>query len=110
MYVAPRTMSHINQHELELGDLKCRIGHCLTITLKGNREKKSRHLLSLYGKECYKDIHFTDEKIFTVAETFTKQNDTFYGPSSKKAHDLEPSIKRGHYPCLLGSVLWHLLF
>ena len=82
----------------------------LTITLKGNREKKSRHLLSLYGKECYKNILFTDEKIFTVAETFTKQNDTFYVPSSKKAHNLVPSIKRGHYPGLLGSVLWHLLF
>ena len=66
--------------------------------------------MSLYGKERYKNNLFTDEKIFTVAESFTKQNDTFYAPSSKKAHELVPSIKRGHYPGLLGSVVWHFTF
>jgi len=35
-------------------------------------------LLLLYGKERYKEILFTDEKIFTVEETFSKKNDRVY--------------------------------
>ena len=53
--------------------------HCI----KRKLNKKSRCLLSLYGKEHYKEILFTDENIFTVEETFNKQNDTVYAWSSK---------------------------
>ena len=52
----------------------------------------------LYGIEHYKEILFTDEKHFFVAETFNKQNDRVYARSSKEAHELVPGIKRGHYP------------
>lgn len=55
-------------------------------------------MLSLYGKEHYKKILFTDEKIFTVEESFNKQNDRVYARSSKEASELVPRIERGHYP------------
>ena len=45
-----------------------------------------------------KEILFTDEKIFTVKETFNKQNDRIYAQLSKEARKLMPKIKRGHYP------------
>ena len=67
---------------------------------KKNRGKKSRRLL--YGKEHYKEILFTDEKIFTVKEIFNKQNDRVYRWSSKEARDLVPRIERGHYPVWWG--------
>ena len=61
----------------------------------------------MYGKECYKEILFTDEKIFTLEETSNKQNDRVYVQSSKEAHELVPRIKRGHYPT---SVIVYLHF
>jgi hypothetical protein len=45
-----------------------------------------------------KEILFTDEKIFTVEETFNMQNNRVYAWSSKEARKLVPWIKRGHYP------------
>ena len=42
-------------------------------TMPYNCIKKKSGLLFLYGKERYKEISFTDEKIFTVEETFNKQ-------------------------------------
>ena len=80
MDVVPKIMNHIIKQNLGLGAFKQKTG-CLTAALKEN-EKKSRCLLS-YGKERYKEILFTDEKIFTVEETFNKQNDRVYTWSSK---------------------------
>lgn len=91
-------MSRIIKQDLGLRAFKRQTGQCLTVALKENRKKKSRRLLSLYGKERYKEILFTDEKIFTVEETFNKQNDRVYAQSSKEARELVPRIERGHYP------------
>jgi hypothetical protein len=52
----------------------------------------------LYGKERYKEITFTDEKYFTVEETFNKQNDRVYLRSFKEASELVPGNERNHYP------------
>ena len=48
-------------YQTKLGAFKLQTGQCLTVALKENWKKKSRCLL-LYGKECYKEILFTDEK------------------------------------------------
>ena len=50
-------------------------------------------LLLLYGKEHYKQIFFTDEKMFTVEETFNKQNNRVYAWASKEACELVPRVK-----------------
>jgi hypothetical protein len=64
--------------------------------------------LSLYGKELVKEILFTDEKIFTVEETYNKQNDRVYAQSSKEPRQLVPRIKQGHY--LASVMLWWGVF
>ena len=51
----------------------------------------------MYGKEHYKEILFTDEKMFTVEETFNEQNNRVYARLSKKAHKLVLGIERGNY-------------
>jgi hypothetical protein len=59
-----RTMSCVFKQDLGIGAFKWQTGQCLTIALKENMKKKSRHLLSLYGKKHYKEILFTNEKNF----------------------------------------------
>ena len=46
-------------------------------------------MLSLYSKEHYKEILFADEKMFTVEETFNKQNNNknfMHGHTRKPAN------------------------
>ena len=56
-----------------LGAFKRQTGQHLTVALKENMKNKSRCLLP-YGTGHYKEIVFTGEKIFTVEESFNKQN------------------------------------
>jgi len=53
--------------------------------------------LCLYSKAHYKEILFTDKKIFTLEETFNNQNNRVYARPSKEAQELVPWIERGHY-------------
>ena len=53
-------------------------------------------------KECYREILFSDDKIFALKETFNKQNDRVYIESSKEACKLVPRIELGHYPVWWG--------
>jgi hypothetical protein len=65
-------------------------------SIKGKQGKKSKSLL-FYGKELYKEILYTDEKKFTVEETFNKLNDRVYAWSCKETCKLLPRFERGHY-------------
>lgn len=98
MNIAPRTMSRIIKQDLGLGAFKRQTGQRLTVDLKKNRKAKSKRLLTLYGKGRYKKILFSDEKIFSVEESFNKQNDRVYARSSREARELMPCIERGHFP------------
>ena len=60
----------------------------------------------MYGKGHNKEILVTDEKNFTVEETFNKQNDRVYAMSSKEAHKLMPRIKQGHFPASMMVWCW----
>ena len=59
------TENHELHYQKRLGAFKRQAGQNLTITLKENRENIKIYLLS-YGKQHYKEILFTDEKMFTV--------------------------------------------
>ena len=95
--IAPRTISCIIKQDLGLGAFKQQTGQRLTFALKENRGKKKSRLLLSYSKEHYKEILLTDEKNFTVEETFNKQNDKVYAWSSKEARKLVPRIEQGLY-------------
>ena len=94
---APWTTSRIIKQDLGLRAFIRQTWQCLTVGLKENRDK-SRRLFSLYGKDRYKEILFIDEIIFTLEETFNKQNDRVYAHSSTEFRDLMPRIEWDHYP------------
>lgn len=54
--------------------------------------------LEAFGSGRYKDIFFTDEKIFSVEEFFNKQNNRVYVKSSFEVKDKVPRVQRGHHP------------
>ena len=73
MDIALRTMSRIIKQNLgfEVSNNRTMPYRC------SKKKKKSRFLLSLYSKECYKEILFTDEKKkFAEEESFNLQNDS----------------------------------
>ncbi|CAH0402516.1 unnamed protein product [Chilo suppressalis] len=47
------------------------------------------------------DFFFSDEKNFTVEESYNKQNDKVYAHSSKEASNRIPRVQRGHFPSSL---------
>lgn len=49
------------------------------------------------GKK-YREILFSDEKIFTVEEAFNKQNDKIYATNNEEASRRIPRVQRGHHP------------
>ena len=61
MDIAPKILSRTIKQDWGLGAFKRQTGQRLTGALK-KQGNKSRRLLSLYGKERYKEILFTDEK------------------------------------------------
>ncbi|CAH0689596.1 unnamed protein product, partial [Chilo suppressalis] len=56
--------------------------------------------LRYVGKK-YREILFSDEKIFTVGESCNKQNDKVYAHSSEEASNRIPRVQRGHFPSSL---------
>ena len=57
------------------------------MALKENRGKKSRRLLSLYGKERYKEILFTDEKnVYCGGNSISKMIEFMHGHPRKPAN------------------------
>lgn len=94
MKISQKSMSRIIKEDLALGAYKRHTGHLLTVALK----QKSKALRSRYAKNAHRRILFTDEKIFTVEESFNKQNDRVYARSSREASELIPRVERGHHP------------
>lgn len=110
MNIAPRTVSRIIRDDLHLRAYKRSTGHLLTEKLKAIRYERSKKLKRLHGKSGYKNILFTDEKIFTIEEKFNKQNDRIYARSSNEAKQKVPVVQRGHHPSSImvwWGVSWH---
>lgn len=98
MKISTRTVSRILRDDLGMRAYKRCTSHLLTEKLKAIRHERSKKLLRLYGKNRYKNILFTDEKIFTIEEKFNKQNDRVYARTSYEAKDKVPRVQRGHHP------------
>jgi len=73
-------------------------GHLLTPALMKIRLDRSKRLLQWHAQNGHENILFTDEKIFNIEESFSKQNDRIYATSSKEAKNKVPRVQRGHYP------------
>lgn len=98
MNIKKDCMARIIKRDLGLHAYKRHTGHLLTEALKQKRKAKSKALRRQYAKNGHRRILFTDEKIFTVEESFNKQNDRVYALSSRHASEVSPRIQRGHHP------------
>ena len=76
-------MSRIIKKDFGLSENKRHAGHLLTTALREKRNRKSKALRSRYAKNADRQTLFTGEKIFTVVESFNKQNDSVYSRPEK---------------------------
>lgn len=98
MKIPPRTMSRIIRQDLKLGAYRRSTGHRLTAALRCIRATRAKKLWQQHAKGGYRQILFTDEKIFTVEEKFNRQNDRVYAHSSREASEKIAKVERGHHP------------
>ncbi|XP_026331397.1 uncharacterized protein LOC113238779, partial [Hyposmocoma kahamanoa] len=61
------------------------------------QHKQQRSLTSEEALAYYVDSKSTNEKIFTVEESYNKQNDKVYAHSSEEASNRIPRVQRGHF-------------
>lgn len=94
MNVSAVSISGVIKDDLRLRAYKRHIRLLLTEALKPNSKLKARALLCRYGKSGHRRILFTDEKIFTIEESFNKQNDRVYVRSSQQAYELSREFKK----------------
>lgn len=94
MNISKISMSRILKRDLGLYAYKRHTSHLLTEALQAKRKSESEELRRQYAKNAHRRITITDEKIFTVEESFNKQN----GHSSHQASQLTPRVQRCHHP------------
>lgn len=98
MHIPPRTISRILKEDLKLGAFRRSTGQRLTLGLRSIRASRSKRLLKEHANGSYRNILFTDEKIFTVEEKFNRQNDRVYARNSQEAAKKIQKVERGHHP------------
>ncbi len=104
MNLVPRNVLCVLKKYLGLRAYKRYSRHLLN-THKSLRLERSKKFLRVYGKNLFKKIMFTDEKIFTTEQKFSKQIDKVYAQIVYKAEAKVPGIRRGHHQSSV-MVLW----
>ncbi len=111
MGIATQMMSCIIHNDLGLCVYKCYTYHPLNEELKEIWRVHSQNLLQEYDNESHHNILFTDEKIFTIEESFNKQNDSVCSiicgsPGKSTVHATRsPSISQYGLVCIREKVL-----
>ncbi|RVE53060.1 hypothetical protein evm_002358 [Chilo suppressalis] len=109
MELSRTTVKRVLNKDLGLRAYRRKTGHRLNARLMDLRLKRCRALLKRYaGKKNIGKNLFSDEKIFTVEESYNKQNDKVYAHSSEEASNRIPRVQRGHFPSSL--MVWHWVF
>lgn len=98
MGLSRTTIKRVLNEDLGLRAYRKKTGHFLNERLKKIRLERSRALLRRYAGKKYREILFSDEKIFNIEESYNKQNDKVYAHSSEEASARIPRVQRGHYP------------
>ncbi len=101
MGLSRTTVKRVLNEDLGLRAYRRKTGHRLNARLMDLRLKRCRALLKRYAGKKYREILFSDEKIFTVEESYNKQNDKVYAHSSEEASNRIPRVQRGHFPSSL---------
>ncbi|OXA41211.1 Transposable element Tc3 transposase [Folsomia candida] len=100
--VSPSTIKMALKSDLGVRAMRRGVCHMLTTKQKKNRVIRCRGLLKRHAGESYKNILFTDEKIFTVEEKFNRQNDRIY---AKRKSDIPIAQRKSNRSHHLGSVM-----
>ncbi|KAJ8962938.1 hypothetical protein NQ314_005655 [Rhamnusium bicolor] len=98
MNVSTRTMSRIVRDDLNMRAYRRSTGHLLPPALKEIRLARAKRFLQWHERNGHENILFTDEKIFTIEESYNRQNDKIYAHSSEEAKTKIPRVQRGHHP------------
>ncbi|RVE44007.1 hypothetical protein evm_011362, partial [Chilo suppressalis] len=98
MGLSRTTVKRLLNEDLGLRAYRRKTGHRLNARLMDLRLKRCRALLKRYAGKKYRDILFSQEKKFTVEESYNKQNDKVYAHSSEEASNLTPRVQRGVSP------------
>lgn len=106
MNISKRSMSRLLSEDLGLRAYRRRTGHYLDARLKNQRVLKCRRLLQRHAHNGHRRILFTDEKIFTIEESFNRQNDKVYASTSQEARKKVPKVQRAHHPSSVGGELF----
>ncbi|KAA5709031.1 helix-turn-helix domain-containing protein, partial [Klebsiella pneumoniae] len=101
MGLSRTTVKRVLNEDLGLRAYRRKTGHRLNARLMDLRLKRCRALLKRYAGKKYREILFSDEKFFTVEESYYKQNDKVYAHSSEEASNRIPRVQRGHFPSSL---------
>ena len=96
--ISKRSMYRLLTEDLGLRAYRRSTGHFLTRRLMKKRELRCRRLLQRYANNGKRSILFTDEKIFTIEESFNRQNDRVYASSSREALKVAPRVQRANHP------------
>ncbi len=94
MNLAPRTVLYVLAEDLGLQAYKRYTEHFLNARLKCLWLESSKKLLCFQGKNLFKNILFTYEKIFTIEQKFNKQKAEVYDWTWYKAKAKVPKIQR----------------
>jgi hypothetical protein len=65
---------------------------------EGDMTDKSRGLLQWHTENGHENILFMDEKIFTIEEQYSCQNNKIYVKTSHEVQEKVPRMQRVHHP------------
>ncbi|RVE46339.1 hypothetical protein evm_009058 [Chilo suppressalis] len=108
MGLSRTTVKRVLNEDLGLRAYQRKTGPHLNARLMNLRLKRCRVLLKRYAGKKYRDILLSDAKIFTVEESYNKQNDKVYAHSSEEASNRIPRVQQSHFPSSL--MVWHWVF
>lgn len=93
MKISRRTMGRIVTADLGLKAYKFSKGQLLTVGARKKREERATDLLHRFSGIDYRNILFTDEKVFSIEHFVNKQNDRIYAKTQPNK-----VITRSGYP------------
>jgi len=65
--------------------------------LKEIRQTRTERLLQWHAENRHENILFTGEKIFTIEEQYSHQNDKIYAQTSREAKEKFPRVQKHHH-------------
>lgn len=96
--ISEKTVRNYVKKRLGLQPIKLQKSHALTDDSKQKRLQRCRELLKRFKPVDTLDILFTDEKLFTVEQSFNHQNDRIWSKSVKDANNNGRYVSRKGHP------------